>query len=226
MKKITIYLLTIILCAALAVFVSFRFVNKGTDITVSSSDETIKLDFGKEKVTNVQEGGESGLNYFISFDEGDDLNFYDDKIKTSEYYFSDLDYSIESLDHYGFLIKENHLFKYEINGIHIKLQGISGSFIEEGYYIINMPIWNDITTDGFDINNIYYYDRNSSLSDNKVSYEMLKNILGHFDNKYYKIINGEIYLKGENELEDNQLSNDYLIKIKENDGKVVVSLAN
>lgn len=226
MKKIIISISTIVLFILLAILSVLLINNQGKRIEITSYDKTVTIGFGKHKISNYKKDCISGANQYVSFDVQSNRDFYNNVIKSNEYYFEDLEFKIEGYFAYGFLCKDNQFFKYTIIESSVKIEGVQGTVdTNEDTYFINAPVYPYITVDTLtDFNYLYHKE----VTDSHITYNMLIKMIKHLDESYYLINEDYVLLKGVSETEllnHKKVFSDYLLKLVNENNKVVVLYA-
>lgn len=210
--------------SCLAILVVFLINNRGQKIVISSYDEMVSINLGSHKVNNYKKSKIDGANEYVSFDVKSNQEFYNE-MKKSEYYKRDLEFDVEGYFAYGFLIKENHFFFYNIKNNNVLIKSVLGSYEDyDNSYYINLPVCTYLNKEVLKSQDENYNFYRGTIDDN-INFNMIKKMICYIDSNSYKIENNIFYFKGYSILDgDITYSADYLIKLCEKNGKVLVEL--
>ena len=134
MKKIVLSITSILIGVAIAITIVFVFSERKREVYINSSYNDVRLSFGKTKVKEINKARsalEIELMYYIS----DPYEFYENKIKTSEYYNSKLVFEDKYDNIFGYLIKDEVAFKYKVEEDSVTLGTMGVESNIEGWYI-------------------------------------------------------------------------------------------
>lgn len=189
-------------------------------------DDYVTLDLGKYKIKDFKSDKFDGSNPEISFVVENQNTFYNDVIKTSEYFDEELLFQTNKYDIYGYLIVENRLFNYYFLNNSITIRSMEGMYeLDSGYYIF-APIFPYVDANSLESND-EYYAHIRKLNDYYISFDFLKKLISKMESKYFKFEDDIIFLKGVSwhDLKEgiNSIFDDYLIKIYEENAKIIVS---
>lgn len=214
MKKIVL-VLVIIMGVFIAIGATFIIKNRKYEIKVTSYDDAVVLDLGKYKCTDFSKSDDYSPITYITFKVKDKNHFYDSIIKKSDCFIPELAYEKDD-EISGYLLKENSYFYYKIKDSYIKISSVASPInAEEGRYFVIADF-----VIGYH-NNIkenkcwVWRNENCSFSDLLLFYDKL-------DNKFYKIEDNVIYLKGH--YSDGELFDEYAVKIYKSDSIIMVEL--
>lgn len=251
MKRIIIAISTILGVIIISLVIVLLVLNRKTRLIIESYDYHTKIDLGEYEVQDLRI--EKMDNTRLIFKVKSNNSFYNDFIKTNQGYVSDLDYDIDGLFGYGFLVYDNYALKYVIendNSVEISELICSWNIDEDKineYY--SGIYWTHIVSYKMvgpmkcylSYDRLNEEERYQSLDDERITFDMLVDIYSHISNDYYKIENDTIYLKGyvygsftvdgktvhfNNDRDIKYLTDMYLIKITLKDNRIVVENAD
>ena len=218
MKKIIISIVSIIAGVILAITLVFVFHDKKTDIYIESSYNDVKLSLGKTKVKDINNTRSSFYDKQREYFMSDPYEFYESNIKTSEYYNSKLTFYTENNKIYGYLIKDEVSFKYEVKDDEICLSTMAMEYNgNETYGMILCDIGDFITSQNQEtkysafLSQWFIFSKPSILK-----YDDIIELYKCMNQDMVKIEDDAIYLKGY-DISMN-LSSDYIVKIINVDG--------
>ena len=221
MKKIIISIVSIIAGVILAITLVFVFHDKKTDIYIESSYNDVKLSLGKTKVKDINNTRSSFYDKQREYFMSDPYEFYESNIKTSEYYNSKLTFYTENNKIYGYLIKDEVSFKYEVKDDEICLSTMATDYYENDtdteLYLILCDTYKFINNDTTDFEekrdfyrwHVFHYKQ-------VIKYDDIIELYKCMNQDMVKIEDDGIYLKGYDY--DMYLSEDYIVKIVNIDG--------
>ena len=218
MKKIIISIVSILVGIILAVILVFVFYDKKTEVCIESSYNDVKLSLGKTKIKKLVNTGSSPYDNCHIYYMSDPYEFYESNIKISEYYNSKLTFYDDSDNIYGYLIKENVVFKYYITDDDIWLTTMATHYNgNETYDMILCDVGDFITSKNKEakysafLSQWFIFDEPSI-----VKYDDIVELYKCMNQDMVKIEDDAIYLKGYDV--SMNLSNDYIVKIVNIDG--------
>ena len=218
MKRIIISIVSILVGILLAITLVFIFYDKKTDIYIESSYNDVKLSLGKTKVKDINNTRSSFYDKQREYFMSDPYEFYESNIKTSEYYNSKLTFYTENNKIYGYLIKDEVSFKYEVKDDEIFLSTMAMEYNEnETYGMILCDIGDFITSQNQEtkysafLSQWFIFSKPSILK-----YDDIIELYKCMNQDMVKIEDDVIYLKGYDY--DMNLSDDYIVKIVNIDG--------
>ena len=134
MKKIVLSITSILIGVAIAITIVFVFSERKREVYMNSSYNDVRLSFGKTKVKKINKIRETALEIELIYYISDPYEFYENKIKTSEYYNSKLVFEDKYDNIFGYLIKDEVAFKYKVeeDSITLGTMGVESN-IEGGY---------------------------------------------------------------------------------------------
>ncbi len=218
MKKIVLSITSILIGVAIAITIVFVFSERKREVYINSSYNDVRLSFGKTKVKEINKVRSSSLEIERMNYISDPYEFYENKIKTSEYYNSKLVFEDEYDNIFGYLIKDEVAFKYKVSGDFIMLSTMGVESNIEGRYDIVLADFYDfmgINQDIYvgyaeDCSWVFYYNHD-------IKYHDVVELYKHMNGDMVKIDDDIIYLKGYDI--DLNLSEDYVVKIVNKNGK-------
>ena len=228
MKKIILTISIIICSIALAIVLVIIIPTNMKDLSVSNyyNEETLKL--GEYKVNNYKKEKYANKLESIIFDVDNANLFYNDVIKTNDYYNSDLDFNIEGYYAYGFMCISKYVFRYTIIKKTVCIEACFGIYQvtdedinnNHNYYIPGPFEILYLNKNGFlNMENNYYviYD---------LKFNQLVKLFSYLPKDFYSIESNEILFKGEEKrFDDNQLIySDYVVKAVNVDNEIRVML--
>lgn len=229
MKKIIMPILSIILGALIAVSLILIFTDTKKEVYIKSSYNDVKLTLGKTKVKRSYTAGSSRYDNQRAYVLNDTYNFYEEFIVKSKYYNKTLEYIKDNDDIYGYLIKDNIIFKYMVTDELIKFStttfdcGVEEMFIDKDYNIVLCDFIKLIHEEEINDAN---YDEIMLYSSWDIFYESeafkyndIVELYKCMNQDMVKIANDGIYLKGYNI--DMVLTSDYIVKIINLDGYAI-----
>lgn len=253
MKKIIVSISIIVVIIVAAVVMAFALIKRTTEIIMESSDNRTKIILGEYVVSNYKV--EKMHNTIITFSVESKNEFYNDFIKQNKGYKKELDYDVDGVFVFGFLVYDDYLIQYVINEDNkialnevlsewsIEEENLSSYYDKilsseyQNYYLIG-PMNYYLSYGRINGDEEYYkYD---SLPDERITFNMLVNMYSFISSDYYKFEGNSIYLKGYYYGEividgdswhfnnENQLylTEVYLVKISLKDNKIVVENAD
>ena len=160
--------------------------DKKKNIVIESFDKKVEINLGKYKVKNYTSSTEDGINQYYIFDvsSGDDFLSF---IKESPYYDSSLCFSYKN-ETFGYLIKEDRLFRYKVINKSVELRSIGRRLLVENsfdYYIAVMD--SELATIGADATHRYEWH-------GKLSFDQIKIIMNKLGANLVEIKDDEIFL--------------------------------
>jgi len=210
-------------------------------LEITSADGLVTISLGEYRVIDYKKEKEYNLNETITFVVASENDFYNEVIKNSEYYYSNLEFKLEDFYYegeyvkphdyysYGFLFKDNHFFQYYILNNKVKLKSLVCEFFDnnEAYYIF-APLYEALN---YDV--LYRKDENypwyMEVRCPELSFDNLLTMFNYLDEDYCKIEDDVIYLKGIDykKASDNciEISEDYLVRIYKDNNDIIVGLA-
>ena len=221
MKKIIISILSILVGILLAITLVFIFYDKKTDIYIESSYNDVKLSLGKTKVKDINNSRSSFYDKQREYFMSDSYEFYESNIKTSMYYNSKLTFYDDNDNIYGYLIKDEVSFKYEVKDDEICLSTMATDYYENDtdteLYVILCDTYKFINNDTTDFEekrdfyrwHVFHYKQ-------VIKYDDIIELYKSMNQDMVKIEDDVIYLKGYDY--DMNLSADYIVKIVNIDG--------
>lgn len=236
-KKILIILFTLF-----SVFILSGCNDAKQPLELTSADGLVTISLGEYRVIDYKKEKEYNLNETITFVVASENDFYNEVIKNSEYYYSNLEFKLEDFYYegeyvkphdyysYGFLFKDNHFFQYYILNNKVKLTVISSTFTDNSdSYYINAPLYHSLSYDF-----LYRKDENypwyMEIFYSELSFNNLITMFNYLDEDYCKIEDDVIYLKGIDYKKafDNciEISEDYLVRIYKDNNDIIVGLAD
>lgn len=237
MKKIVIALVIIAVSIITSIIIVLSIPKGYKEVKIEGFNSEVTLNLGKYKVKNYKKTKISGDCECVEFNVNSTSDYYNNVIKKSDLYMEDLDFDVENYDVFGFLYKENTFFKYTIKDGLIHIESSIGSYYDNQdksnmtkYYIPGpFAINSSYTSIQEENNSNFFFD--TLLSDKNINFDMIKIIISHLDEDYWKYENEEIYIKGFYYFEKikgqeyvKTISNDYLFKIREENNIVRVRL--
>ncbi len=216
MKKITLSITSILIGTILALTLVLVLYDKKREVYIDSSYNDVRLSLGKTKVKEINNVHTSSItverDYYIS----DPYEFYENRIKTSEYYNSKLVFEGKYDYIYGYLIKDEVAFKYKIKNDYLSLSTMA----------VDHKVYSDYSLLLCDF--VDFVGVNSAIGEEACSwifnfepklikYEDVVELYTHMNKDMVKINGDIIYLKGYDSY-DLTMSNDYVIKIINKNG--------
>ncbi len=218
MKKIILSITSIIIGAALAITLILVFYDKKREVYVKSTYNDVRLSLGKTKVKEVNKSQSSPIEVKRIYTMKDPYEFYEEHIKTSEYYNSKLVFEDKYEYIYGYLVKDEVAFKFRITDEDVTLSTMGDdAHIDSDYSLIlgdfidfigghaSTPIYDE------DCRWNFYY------RSDMVKYEDVVELYTHMNKDMVKIDGDVIYLKGYDRYELT-MSDDYVVKIVNRNG--------
>ncbi len=217
MKKIILSITSIIVGAIFAIILVLVLSDKKKEVYINSSYNDVKISFGKTKVKKVDESNLSAYGVARKYYISDTFEFYEENIKSSKYYNSNLVFEYDN-NIYGYLIKDEVAFNYKISDkfIYLSTMGVRGH-MDSSYNLLLCDIYNFAYTEK-DIN-LYgkdeykWYIQNESKN---ITYENIVELYKNMNQDMVKIDGDTIYLKGYDF--NLKMSDDYIVKIVNEDG--------
>lgn len=219
MKKFLISILTLIFGILFVFLIVLIIKPKEQAITITSTDKNVSLSLKKYKINDYCLE-ESDYNQVITFDVKKGVKYYNEVIKKNEYFDDTLILEQTTYRMIGYIVKEDRLFHYSIinNTVEIRSWGTTYNDGYENYYIF-VPLYKGLTKDL--LKDESKYNMYSHFQDRSISLEYFHILLKKMNENLYKIDNNIIYLKGLS-FKDLSLSDEYLVKVIENNGKMYV----
>ena len=240
-KKLIIYLSILIVAIAAAIIFVIVLTNKKDniyDIYIdgygSLYEDNVRLDFGKHEVKKYDKYDYARDRYEIKFDVESGEDFYNKYIKTHESYIEDLDFKIARSISYGYMIKEDRIFHYEVYDETIILNTFHGNI--ESYMIGEVHLQSEIIIPGnyssliekidLPISELDKYYLTTRKSWDRIPYEDILKVYSYISKDICKIEDNIVYLKGIYYDYDNNkyITDDYYVKLSEYEGTGILSL--
>lgn len=183
-KLIPVFSLVLGIIAATLVILFAK--DKKKKIVIESFDNKVEINLGKYKVKNYTSSTEDGINQYYIFDvsSGDDFLSF---VKESPYYDSSLCFSYKN-ETFGYLIKEDRLFRYTVINKSVELRSIGRRLLVENsfdYYIAVMD--SELATIEADATHRYEWH-------GKLSFDQIKIIMNKLGANLVEIKDDEILL--------------------------------
>ncbi len=218
MKKIILSITSILIGAILAITLVLVFYDKKREVYIDSSYNDVRLSLGKTKVKKINDVNSSPIEVLHMYYMEDPYEFYEEHIKMSEYYNSNLVFEDKNENIYGYLIKDEVAFKYEVSDDSIILSTMGDEYNVDSIYNLVLCDFIDIMGSTSSIGELdtdcvwsFYYETEM------VTYEDVVELYTHMNKDMVKIDGDVIYLKGYDRYELT-MSDDYVVKIVNKNG--------
>ena len=222
-------IVSIILGALIAVSLILIFTDTKKEVYIKSSYNDVKLTLGKTKVKRSYTAGSSRYDNQRVYVLNDTYNFYEEFIVKSKYYNKTLEYIKDNDDIYGYLIKDNVIFKYMVTDELIKFSttafdcGVEEMFIDKDCNIVLCDFIKLIHEEKINEANydeiMLYSSWNIFYESEAFKYNDIVELYKYMNQDMVKIENDGIYIKGYNI--DMVLTSDYIVKIINLDGYAI-----
>ena len=219
MKKIIISIVSILVGVILAVILVFVFYDKKTEICIESSYNDVKLSLGKTKIKEMYTTGSHEYDNCHVYSISDAYEFYESNIKASKYYNSKLTFYTDNDNIYGYLIKDDVAFKYEVTNDEIWLSTMALDYNVDGPYdmiLCDAEQCNINDTTDFEEKKDFYKWQLFYYTET-LKYDDIIELYKCMNQDMVKIEDDGIYLKGYSYY-SMTLSADYIVKIVNIDG--------
>ncbi len=213
MKKIILSITSILIGAILAITLVLVFYDKKREVYVKSFYNDVRLSFGKVNVKEINESSVSSVEIQRKYYISDAFDFYENNIKTSEYYNSKLVFEDKNEYMYGYIVKDEVPFKYKITDDYIILSTVGDKGLVENYYnLLLCDIYAFSTSISDTLYSNDYSEWDLFYTDKIVTYEDVVELYKLMNQNLTKIEKDVIYLKGY-DFYNLSMSNDYIVKI-------------
>lgn len=220
--------LAILAAVLLIVFIP----TKEHKLVISSYDTNETIDLGKYKCDDFKQEKVYNVIDTITFKVSDKNNFYNTVIKTNDSYSTKYEYDKENYFTYGYLMKNNSIYHYEVTDEgKVTLSALFSEFeYDDGtdsyywptYYVVG-PFGN-ITKELIDEANedetggaaAFYINQELTFSE-------ITNLYSEINSTYYNLTNDSISLKGYYYDADNNtwsMTSNYILKLVYEDNKL------
>lgn len=223
-RKIIISFIIIVLTIVLSLIVVFMIPLNVKELVVENYVSNIKLNFGKCEVKGYSSEYYYNQKHRLNFTVESKNEFYNNFIKNNEFYDSNLEFAIDGYYAFGYIIKENCVFHYEMVDDNVTLEASFGSYqiinstetLETTDYFIPGPFDLNMSSDSLNSLGLEFY-----YMLDKIDFLQLCQILSKLSKELVKFENESLYLKGIAITSgQNIISDKYLIHVY-NDNNVI-----
>ena len=230
MKKIVISLSLIIIAIVTVIIMIIMLNNRMTDLKIGGFLDKSELNLGKYKVEKFESGKLYKENSYMSFIVDSPNDFYNEVIKKSNCYNSQLEVETNEYYAYGYLCENESLYSYSIekNG-KVVITSVFGSYYDEEndeYYYIPGPFHLEMNKDRILGENEKEFKYYSTLSEKYINdnFGIFLCIITYMPKTYFNVTKEGVFVKGiQNRYDETantislKESNDYILKIDYNE---------
>ncbi len=218
-KRLLISMITIVAAIIVTFSIIFIIPSKKQKLSIVNYNGTI-LDLGEYNVNGYKKEMYANEKEKISFYVKDKRKFYNDIIKQNAFYDYKLDYNSDKYFAYGFIYKDNSLFRYIVG---------DDNYIEIESYYGSIYILDEKTNQKEDCIvpgpfNLYMSSDELEVIDYSLNYDQFVQMILLFTNDYYDYDLDKIHLKGYKR--DGCITSKYLITIYNHNNEIKVGLYN
>ncbi len=218
MKKIILSITSIIIGAIIAITLVLVFYDKKREVYVKSTYNDVRLSLGKTKVKEIYKGRSSPVEVHNRYYISDPFEFYEEQIITSEYYNSKLVFTDKYDNIYGYLVKDEVAFKFEVTDETLTLSTMGEEqHVDSVYCFILCDFIGLVGEKSSTETYVEECKWNFYYNTDDIKYDNIVELYKHMNGDMVKIDEDAIYLKGYTRYTF-EMSENYIIKIINKNG--------